>query len=343
VTGTPLGAAHQPRGREWETGTTPGAGFQTTMVHVTDVMPNTAVAPPVGDPAASATWAAAEAARHSGVRITELSDLHSLRAVDTLFDSIWHPAPGNPPVTVELLRALTKAGNYLTGAFAGDQLVGACVGFFAGPAGTTLHSHVTGVVGHAQHRNVGRALKLHQRAWALDRGLTRITWTFDPLIRRNAWFNLGRLAAVPVEYLPDFYGEMADSINGQDESDRLLTAWTLAAEPVVRACAGQPASVDLDQLRAAGAITALCVDAGGRPVVHEHPADGTGPVLVAVPPDIEALRQSDPGLAREWRRALRAVLGGAMDAGAQVRGFHRDGWYVLGPATAPAGTRDPVQ
>jgi predicted GNAT superfamily acetyltransferase len=307
------------------------------MVRVTDVMPNTAMDAPLGEPALSATVAAAEAARLSGVRITELSDLHSLRAVDALFDSIWHPAPGNPPVTVELLRALTKAGNYLTGAFSGDQLVGACVGFFAAPAGTTLHSHVTGVVGHAQRRSVGRALKLHQRAWAMDRALTRITWTYDPLIRRNAWFNLGRLAALPVEYLPDFYGEMEDSINGQDETDRLLTAWSLDAEPVVQAGAGQPAVMDLELLRTAGATSALSIGPDGGPVVHDRPRDAAGPSLIAVPPDIEALRRNDPGLAREWRRAVRAVLGGAMDTGAQVRGFAREGWYVVDHRTAPAG------
>jgi predicted GNAT superfamily acetyltransferase len=334
VSADPLGAVHEPGAAEWGSGTTPGTAFRTTMVRVTDVMPNTAVHAPPGAAAISATLAAEEAARLSEVRITELSDLKSLRAVDALFDSIWHPAPGNPPVTVELLRALTKAGNYLTGAFSGDELVGACVGFFAAPAGSTLHSHVTGVVGHAQRRSIGRALKLHQRAWAMDRGLTRITWTYDPLIRRNAWFNLARLAALPVEYLPDFYGEMEDSINGQDESDRLLTAWTLGAEPVVRACAGQPAVVDVDQLRATGAVTALSVDPAGRPAVHDQLTGSTS--LVAVPPDIEALRQSDPGLAREWRRAVRTVLGSAMDAGAQVQGFARDGWYVLGPAPAPA-------
>jgi predicted GNAT superfamily acetyltransferase len=96
--------------------------------------------------------------------------------------------------------------------------------------------------------------------------------------------------------------------------------------------------VDLDQLRAAGATTALSVDPDGRPVVHDQPADRSRASLVAVPADIEALRQSDPGLAREWRRALRTVLGGAMDAGAQVRGFAREGWYVLGPAPASPGT-----
>src|SRR5699024_8773798 len=106
------------------------------------------------------------------------------------YDRIWRPDPANPPVTTELLRALTKAGNYVTGAYDGAELIGACVGFFGEPAGAALHSHIAGVTGAARGRHVGFALKLHQRAWALRRGVREIAWTFDPLIRRNAYFNL---------------------------------------------------------------------------------------------------------------------------------------------------------
>ena len=68
-------------------------------------------------------------------------------------------------------------------------------------------------------------MKLHQRAWAADHGLAWVTWTFDPLVRRNAWFNIGVLGAEVHEYLVDFYGPIDDSINAGDESDRLLVAW----------------------------------------------------------------------------------------------------------------------
>ncbi|WP_246626870.1 GNAT family N-acetyltransferase [Modestobacter italicus] len=290
--------------------------------------------------ARAATDVAAGAAARSGVQVLELTALDDLRAVQALFDSIWHPAPDNPPVTVELMRALTKAGNPLTGAYADGVLVGACVGFFAAPSGTALHSHVTGVVPAAQRRSVGRALKLHQRAWALRHGITRITWTFDPLVRRNAWFNLGRLAASPVEYLPDFYGPMEDTINASDQSDRLLTRWDLDSAAVSRAAAGEPWTVDLGAVRAAGAVAVVSTGPGEGPVVA--PAPPGVPWLVAVPPDVEALRARDPALAAEWRVAVRTALGGALSAGAQVLGFAREGWYVVdgaAPGRAPEAGR----
>ena len=52
-------------------------------------------------------------------------------------------------------------------------------------------------------------------AWALERGLSEVTWTFDPLVRRNAWFNIEVLGGHITEYVPNFYGTMSDSINAQ--------------------------------------------------------------------------------------------------------------------------------
>ena len=145
----------------------------------------------------AAVQAADAAARAAGVQVREISALTELEAVYRLYADIWRPDPKNPPVTSELLRAFSKAGNYVAGAFDGDVLVGACVGFFGAPADEALHSHIAGVSGAARGRNVGFALKVHQRAWSLLRGVSAVAWTFDPLVRRNAYFNLVKLAARP--------------------------------------------------------------------------------------------------------------------------------------------------
>ena len=52
-------------------------------------------------------------------------------------------------------------------------------------------------------------------------------------------------------------------------------------------------------------------------------------VLVAVPPDIEGMRGTDPRRAAAWRTALREALAPLMERGATVPGFDRDGWYVV--------------
>ncbi|MEV4383897.1 GNAT family N-acetyltransferase [Streptosporangium sp. NPDC049644] len=254
----------------------------------------------------------------NGLVLRELRSIEELEEVLRLFDGIWHPAPGGEPITVELMRALAHTGNYVTGAYRGDRLVGASVGFLAAPAGQVLHSHVTGAaIGHG----IGFALKLHQRGWALDRGLDRITWTYDPLVRRNSHFNLVKLGARPEEYLRSFYGVMGDAINTGDESDRMLAVWRLTESRVIAAVRGEPCRPEIPP----DAVTALA-ERDGRPVAGRTDART---LLVAVPPDIEALRRTDPGTARTWRHAVRDVLGALMGEGARVTGFSGEGHYIV--------------
>jgi predicted GNAT superfamily acetyltransferase len=190
-----------------------------------------------------------------------------------------------------------------------------------------MHSHVAGVAESARGRNVGFALKLHQRAWAMQHGIRAVTWTFDPLVRRNAYFNLVKLGARPSEYLVDFYGDMDDAVNGGQGSDRLLVAWDLASPRVRQACAGD--RVDPDPALLDRAMTALAETESGGPMAEPARSLGAGTLLVQVPADIEALRRTDPALARDWRLAVRDVLGELMAGGADVTGFAKTRGYVV--------------
>jgi predicted GNAT superfamily acetyltransferase len=272
-----------------------------------------------------ATRAATMAARVAGVSVRELTDLAELNGVVDLFATIWGRS-GNPPVTIELLRAFTKAGNYVAGAFEDDRLIGACVGFFHEPAGDALHSHIAGVAPHATGRRVGFALKLHQRAWALTRGVSEIAWTFDPLVARNAYFNLVKLAARPAEYLTNFYGPMLDALNGDQDSDRLLVRWQLRDRAVALASTGGAAGAVAEEELAVAAVLALSVAQDGGPVPGR--LDGATS-LVAVPRDIQGLRAADPGMAQRWRVAVRDTLTGLIGGGGRIDGFDRAGWYVV--------------
>ncbi|WP_432979560.1 GNAT family N-acetyltransferase [Dactylosporangium sp. CA-233914] len=292
------------------------------MNTVTDISVASAAAGPEPDRAERAAGAAARAA---GVSVRELTDLADLDRVVELLAAIWGRV-ANPPMTIELLRALGKAGNYVAGAFEDGRLAGACVGFFHAPAEDALHSHIAGVSARAAGRSIGFALKLHQRAWALRRDVSEIAWTFDPLVARNAYFNLVKLAARPAEYLPNFYGPMLDAINGAEDSDRLLVRWRLCDPAVTAACAGaRTGTVAADEF-AAGAVAALSMGADGEPVPGR--LDGATS-LVAVPRNIETLRTADPALARRWRVAVRDALTGLAARGGRIDGFDRTGWYLV--------------
>jgi predicted GNAT superfamily acetyltransferase len=285
------------------------------------------------DVLADADGAAARAAKAAGVAVRELASLDELDAMVGVFDQIWDPDGDNSSVRLDLLRAMTKAGNYASGAYdaASGALVGACMGFFGPPSRAELHSHIAGVVPAGLGRSVGFALKVHQRAWCLRRDVRLIAWTYDPLIRRNAYFNLVKLGARPVEYLRNFYGVMDDAINGGTETDRMLVHWDLRSDVARDASAGRPRPASFDAERSRGAVVALSAGPDGLPVPGLPLPGGPGSrrLLVGVPPDIEAMRLSDPAGAAAWRTALRDVLSPLADGGARVTGFDRTGWYVV--------------
>ena len=255
--------------------------------------------------------------------IRMLSELEELRQVADLFAVVWGRT-GEPPISSDILRALSHSGNYVAASFADGKMTGGLVGWLGGepPENLLMHSHILGVLPGIEARGIGFDLKQHQRRWCLDRGVKVMEWTTDPLIRRNVYFNLGKLGADAPEYLVDFYGAMRDQFNAGDESDRLLIRWRLQSP--------RAAEHDGDALRASGADATLTVGP------HEEPIPGAATsrvLLCQVPDDILAIRRRDPALAREWRVALRHALVDALARGYAISGATRSGWYVLESGT----------
>ena len=248
---------------------------------------------------AAARQSASAAATHSRVELRRLVDLDALLEAEALFSAIWG---GDPvPMAAHLMQALSASGAYLVGAYERDGstrgiMLAACVGFWGPPDRPSLHSHIAGVLAGARGRDLGFALKLHQRADALAHGVPVVTWTFDPLIARNAHFNLHKLGGRPVKYAANYYGVMADAINAGDETDRMVVRWELGGAAARSACDG---------------------------VDPPRPAAPGGVVLVDIPGDIEALRRTDPEQARTWRRTLRDRLVPLLADGGRIVDFDR--------------------
>ncbi len=239
-----------------------------------------------------------------------------IRAVSELLARVWATEPSASPAPRNVLSALVDTGGYVAGAWHGEELVGASYGLtYLDVDGPCLRSQVTGTLHPG--RGIGEALKRDQRAWAVARAMRRITWTFDPLVRRNARFNLDRLGARIVRFVPDFYGSLDDGVNGADETDRCVASWELVTSPEV------PPGLRADELVASG-HTVLLSASGDRPVLHPGAA---GPVLIATPADIVALRRAAPELAAEWRRAVRAAFTAAFAAGLHADLVTTDGFY----------------
>lgn len=264
--------------------------------------------------------AARAAARRAGVSVRDL-DAREMAEASALLADVWRVDPRESPMEPGLLVALAFAGNYVSGAFDADErMVGVCAGFLGGPAGSLLHSHVA-AVRPGGPRGTGTALKLHQRAWCAEHGVRVVAWTYDPLIARNAWFNLGRLGARVEAYLVDFYGPMDDGLNAGEESDRLLVHWPVEPEEVTPV--DEPGPVH----------AALVRGTDGAPAADPDVPAPTRSVTLAAPEDVEALRGTDRATASRWRTTFRDAYAELHEQGWRVRGFARAGHYVLGRLT----------
>jgi predicted GNAT superfamily acetyltransferase len=267
---------------------------------------------------AGAARDAREAADRAQVTIVEAQDESATRLIAEIGDRVWGP---RGTFARNELRALMHAGDPVHLALDRSRpalpVVGFAVGFLGWSPVLHVHSHQVGIEPGHRRRGIGYSLKLAQRHTCLSHGLTDMRWTFDPLVRRNASFNLEALGARAAAFHVEFYGAMDDAINEGDASDRLEAVWALARPLPARP--SPEASISIEP------VPLLVERAGWPQVTGAEPVAGA---VLAVPADYEALRRRDPSCSRAWRGASREVLGAAYAAGLRV-GRITDAGYQL--------------
>ena len=103
-----------------------------------------------------------------------------------------------------------------------------------------LHSHMLAVRKNYRNQGLGARLKLEQRRDALQRGIGRMEWTFDPLEIKNAFLNIHKLGATASRYEVDFYGVSSSRLQSGLPTDRLVAEWQLDSPRVEDLVAGRP-------------------------------------------------------------------------------------------------------
>ncbi|WP_233554627.1 GNAT family N-acetyltransferase [Deinococcus cavernae] len=249
--------------------------------------------------------------------IRDVTDPWRMRELEHVQQAAWgYPELEVLPAT--MLRISAATGGIVLAAYPADQEGAPAAGFAYGfPAWVNgelwHHSHLLAV--HPDWRGSGMAvaLKHAQRERALAQGLKRMTWTFDPLVTRNARLNLGKLGAKATEYRPDWYAMGTDSATAFP-ADRLLIEWDLT-RPGIEKPAPAPAGVELLKANAEGRPEKQGAELNGETLLVEVPLQEThGPEKLA------------------WRLALRDALSTALAHGYVVTDLAREpnrAYYVL--------------
>lgn len=260
--------------------------------------------------------------------------------VEELQRAVWHGSETDVVPAHVFITAIHNGGLVL-GAFLEGELVGFVFGFpgldFTPDGPRPKHcSHMMGVKPGVQDSGVGFMLKRAQWQMVRRQGIDHITWTYDPLLSRNAHLNIAKLGAVCNTYRRSEYGDMRDGLNAGLPSDRFQVDWWVNTRRVERRLGRRPRGpLRLDDFTKAG-LQPLYTPLFGtrslpRPPEHFPPLEGRL-LLAEIPTDFSALKGADFALARDWRFFSREVFETAFAAGYIVTDFVHEGrrsFYVL--------------
>ena len=283
-----------------------------------------------------------------------LETLEEMTAVEDLQREVW-PGSETDVVPAHLLITVIHNGGVVLGAFVGDQLVGFVFGFpgleFTPDGPRPKHcSHMAGVLPGHRDSGIGFALKRAQWQMVRHQSLDHVTWTYDPLLSRNAYLNIARLGAVCSTYRRSEYGEMRDEVNAGLPSDRFQVDWWINTKRVERRLSkhARPA-LKLGHLARVGVRPFYTLETGPgnlvRPPQHV-PVLEAQLIAAEVPSDFLALKAADFPLARDWRFFSREFFETAFAKGYIVTDFIFDpgentprSFYILvdGESTLDAG------
>ena len=225
--------------------------------------------------------------------LRELRGPQELAATVPLAHAIWGQT--DKPEDAVMLRVIQHVGGLVAGAVDAGGQVWAYLEALPTSTPGVQHSHRMGVHPAYRQQHLGERLKTFQRQWCLERGITQVRWTFDPLLAVNAHLNIHRLGATVRTYLPDQYGDM-ENISAGAPSDRLEAEWDLDSPRVEAHLAGRP-----DQAWPEGKAF--------DPLQAELPVTLPDALAMSVPEqDYYALLRDDRALAVEWRQRTRPVF-----------------------------------
>ena len=261
------------------------------------------------------------------ITVREFTSLADYDACVALQDATWG-AGFSERVPGAILRVSQKIGGVSAGAFADDgRLLGFVFGMTGLKDGALVHwSDMLAVTPEARGHNLGERLKQYQRDAVRALGVATMYWTADPLVARNAHFNINRLGAFPSDYVENMYGANTGSVlHGAMPTDRAVYRWDLVA--------GQSGTHTGEPLAGDDVIPgAITIAADGTPSAVS--GERARIVRVHVPHDLTVVQAESMARAREWRLAVRAAFTARLGRGFTVSRFVRGNdsalpYYVL--------------
>ncbi len=262
------------------------------------------------------------------IKIRILETPEEITRVEELQRLVW---PGSETGVVPMHVLITAAhnGGLVLAAFDEEQIVGFVFGFPGlekipdGPRPKHC-SHMMGILPAYRDRGVGFMLKRAQWQMIRHQSLDHATWTYDPLLSRNAYLNIAKLGAVCSTYRHSEYGDMPDDLNAGLPSDRFQVDWWVNTRRVEKRLGDDSRpTLNLEHMARSGLrpfYPLQTTDGLPRPPEHVPPFEDRI-LLAEIPADFIDLKSKDFTLARDWRFFTRELFETAFAANFLITDF----------------------
>lgn len=266
--------------------------------------------------------------------------IKSLHTFDEFFEAvdlqkIYWGTEGESLLPAHMMFSIVHTGGHVIAAMDSDRMVGVLIGLIGtdiqeadrpAMANLLIASKRMVVLPEYRSAGIGYRLKLMQRDLAVQQGIRLVTWTFDPLLSKNAYLNMHKLGGICQKYLENYYGtDERTGLVTLGSSDRLPVEWWVTNRRVEMKLHGDRSNLTLEQYLDGNATiinpTKMSNNTLYPPDTMFEPMSAFG--LLEIPIDYPEIIATDPDLAMGWREHTRAAFQYLFQKGYIVTDFIR--------------------
>ncbi len=273
----------------------------------------------------------------SDIEIKKLSGLAEYAQLMELQKSVWMLDDYGDCLPEHVMIALKDIGGLTLGAFNGDRIIGFMIAIpgYDEEHGFYHRSHILGIEQEYRSQNIAYKIKKVHRNHAVEMGVSKIDWTYDPLLGPNASLNIAKLGGIVRTYKLNEYGEnMGGSkmVSGVP-SDRFLCEWFINSERVKERMSGRYKK-PVVELNTDNFLLMNDTEGVGRSQAFNllNPDPSGDVIIIEIPGNYQDIFDNSKENAFDWRTKTRELFRKCFSAGFMVADFVKKedrNFYIL--------------
>lgn len=234
---------------------------------------------------------------------------------------VWRLNNYNDCIPNHIFKAVAEIGGLVLGAYDKSDLVGFLMVMLGQDAdGIFHHSHILGIHPDYAHKNIGYLLKKFHYEKATNKGIHKVTWTYDPLQGPNANLNISKLGSIVRNYKVNYYGEVmgeSELVSGLP-SDRFWIEWFIQTNHVKHKM--ESTKKNKIELKKYQLVNQVKVENGLQKIVGFSKPE-SNQVAIEIPLDFQKIFDQNKQLGNVWRLETRDIFLECFEKGYTVVDF----------------------